>query len=89
MAFDYAFSALYKEDKALAKKIGQLCDRAVLLDIQAESVYWKPYRNTVVSNTTGAVYDQYLQSNGQESGSKSYGEMIDLLLAYYRNFNET
>ena len=89
MAFDYAFSALYKEDKALAKKIGQLCDRAVLLDIQAESAYWKPYRNTVVSNTTGAVYDQYLQSNGQESGSKSYGEMIDLLLAYYRNFNET
>ena len=84
MAFEYAFSALYKEDRALAKEIAQLCDEGVLRDIQAESDYWKPYRNTVVSNASDKVYDQYLQSNGQESGIKSYGKMLDLLLAYYK-----
>lgn len=89
MAFEYAFSALYKEDLALAQKIAKLCDPGVLRDISYESEYWKPYRGTPISNASGAIYDSYLQSNGQESGRKSYGEMIDLLLAYYRNFNET
>ena len=81
MAFGYAYNALYKEDKDLAKKIAKQCS--------AGDDYWKPYRNTVVSNTTDRIYNNYLQANGQESGLKSYGEMIDLLLAYYRNFNQT
>ncbi len=89
LAFEYAFSALYKEDQALAQKIAKLCDQRVLSDIRCEDEYWKPYRGTPVSNASGAIYEGYLQSNGQESGTKSYGEMIDLLLAYYRNFNET
>lgn len=88
LAFEYAFSALYKEDKALAQKIAKLCDQRVLLDIRFEDEYWKPYRGTPVSQASGAIYEGYLQSNGQESGTKSYGEMIDLLLAYYRNSNE-
>ncbi|HPD88336.1 MAG TPA: DUF3810 domain-containing protein [Oscillospiraceae bacterium] len=32
-----------------------------------------------------AVNDAYLKANGQQSGSKSYGEMVDLLLAYARS----
>lgn len=88
MAFQYAFSALYDEDVDLARKAAQLCDKGVLRDIQAEDAYWEQYRDTVISNTSGAIYEGYLQSNDQESGLKSYGEMIDLLLAYYRNFNE-
>ena len=27
--------------------------------------------------------DSYLQFNNQESGVKSYGEMVDLVIAYY------
>lgn len=88
MAFEYAFSALYGEDPALAQKIAQLCGEGMLRDLQAQDDYWKPYRHTVVGETSQQVYDQYLQSNGQESGIKSYGEMVDLLLAYYRNHKE-
>ncbi len=88
MAFEYAFDALYDEDLELAKKIANLCDAGVIRDIRAENAYWEPYRNTVVSEVTGEIYEGYLQSNDQQSGLKSYGEMIDLLLAYYRNFNE-
>ncbi len=89
MSFGYAYNALYKEDKELAKKIAKQCSAGLLADIRAEDAYWEPYRNTMVSNTTDKIYENYLQANGQESGLKSYGEMIDLLLAYYRNFNET
>ncbi len=88
MAFGYAFNALYDEDIELARKIARLCDAGMLRDISFEDAYWEPYRNTVVSNTSSEIYDQYLQSNNQESGIKSYGEMVDLLLAYYRNFGE-
>ena len=88
LAFGYAFNALYEEDLELAREIAQLCEEGMLRDIQWESDYWAPYRNTVISNTSNQIYDQYLQSNNQESGIKSYGEMVDLLLAYYRNFDQ-
>ena len=73
----------------LAREIAAACDAAVLRDIQAEDDYWNQYRNTVVSEISDEIYEGYLQSNNQESGLKSYGEMIDLLLAYYRDFSET
>lgn len=88
LAFEYAFNALYEEDIELARKIAMLCEPGMLRDIQYEDDYWAQYRDTVISEISEEVYDGYLQSNGQESGTKSYGEMIDLLLAYYRNFNE-
>lgn len=88
MAFEYSFSALYTEDTALAQKIAKLCGAGMLRDLQAQDRYWNPYRHTVVGETSQEVYDQYLQSNGQESGIKSYGEMVDLLLAYYRNHKD-
>lgn len=31
------------------------------------------------------VNDAYLKANGQENGLRSYGRMVDLLLAYYRD----
>lgn len=87
MAFEYAFSALYGEDTALAQKIAKLCGEGMLRDLQAQDAYWAQYRHTVVGDSSQQIYDQYLQANGQESGIKSYGEMVDLLLAYYRNHN--
>lgn len=84
MAFEYAFDALYDEDLDFAKKIANRLDAGVIRDIRAEDAYWKPYRHTVVSEMSGEIYEGYLQSNNQQSGLKSYGEMIDLLLAYYR-----
>lgn len=89
LAFGYAFNALYDEDVELARKIAEQCDEGMLRDLQWESDYWDQYRHTVISDTSSEIYDQYLQSNNQPSGLKSYGEMVDLLLAYYRNFNET
>ncbi len=88
LAFGYAFDALYDEDTELATEIARLCGEGMLRDIRWESAYWEPYRDTVISDTSSEIYDQYLQSNDQPSGIKSYGEMVDLLLAYYRNFNE-
>ncbi len=85
MSFQYAFNALYEEDTDLARQIAQLCGEGMRRDLQAEDDYWAAYRNTPVSNASEKIYNGYLIANDQESGIKSYGEMVDLLLAYYRN----
>ncbi len=84
LAFDYAFAKLYDDDINLAKKIAKRLDRGVIDDINYESEYWDKYFGTVVAKTSDKVYNTYLEANGEESGTKSYGEMVDLLLAYYR-----
>jgi len=84
MAFNYCYSALYNENVDLAKQIANMCDDGIITDVVAEDNYWAPYRNTVVSQVSGEVYDTYLNLNDQQSGLKSYGEMIDLLLAFMR-----
>lgn len=83
MAFNYCFNRLYEEDITLAKKVANMCDGGVIDDIVFEDEYWEKYIDTPVAEATDKVYDGYLQSNGQQSGTKSYGEMVDLLLAYY------
>lgn len=84
LAFDYAFSELYDDDITLAKKVAKMLDSGVINDINYESEYWDKYFGTAVAQTTNKVYNTYLEANGEESGTKSYGEMVDLLLAYYR-----
>ena len=83
MAFNYCFNRLYEEDITLAKKVANMCDSGIIDDIVFEDEYWEKYIDTPVAEATDKVYSGYLQSNGQQSGTKSYGEMVDLLLAYY------
>ena len=84
MAFTYCYPRLRSADKERAVEIARsLCDGA-MRDITADDEYWEPFRKTTVSEVSGAVYGGYLGANGQESGLKSYGEMVDLLLALQR-----
>lgn len=84
MAFEYAYPKLYDEDKEKAKAIANTLDEGILNDIRASSEYWAKFEKTVTSEVSDKVYDGYLNANGQSSGLKSYGEMVDLLIAYYR-----
>ncbi len=45
--------------------------------------YWAQYRDKGTYKTAAAVNNAYLQANGQTDGSRSYGRMVDLLLAEY------
>ncbi len=83
MAFNYCFEKLYDADISLAKEIAAMCDKGIVIDMTYESQYWKKYFGTPVADAGDVVYDSYLQVNGQQSGIKSYGLMVDLLIAYY------
>jgi hypothetical protein len=59
----------------------QLSD-AVWRDLQAAGAYWKQFEGPVQEAST-KVNDAYLQANLQEDGVRSYGRMVDLVLAWY------
>lgn len=84
LAFGYALNQLASEDYEAATAVAQTVQAGVVRDDEAESRYWSQYRNTVVSNTAGEIYETYLESNNQSEGLKSYGKMLDLVIAWYQ-----
>ena len=54
----------------------------VVADLRADNAYWAQFRG-VVSKVSDTVYDGFLKSNGDTDGSKSYGVVTDLLVAYF------
>ena len=52
-------------------------------DLAAQSAYWDQFRDKAVQKVSNQVYDGFLKSYGEESGIQSYGEVVDLLVAYY------
>lgn len=61
---------------------GQLNERA-RADMNANNQFWDKYESTV-AEVANQVNDAYLKINSQEDGVKSYGRVVDLMLAYYR-----
>lgn len=63
---------------------------AVSIDLVANNEYWDQFEKPVVGDTTvgeiaDKVNDAYLKANDQTDGTKSYGRVVDLLLAEYKN----
>jgi hypothetical protein len=54
-------------------------------EMVAYNEFFEKYRDNVVADISGAVNDSYLQSQGQSAGSRSYGMVVDLAVAYYKN----
>jgi len=54
---------------------------AVIRDLEAESNYWKAF-DTPIAQLSETINDQYLKANRDEEGVKSYGGVVDLLLAW-------
>lgn len=77
-------NALYDQDPDMYFKIRDKYSSGVLKDIRANSEYWTKYEDTVISTVSNKINDTYLKANNQSDGVKSYGRMVDLLLAHYR-----
>ncbi len=79
----YAGNALAAQDiETYSRLYGQLNARSIE-DLQANNAFWRRYDGKVAEAAT-KVNDTYLKINSQQEGVKSYGRMVDLMLAYYR-----
>lgn len=76
---------LYKSDPEKYTPLFQRYSSAIVRDIKAYNAYWKNYEGEVEEAFT-TLNDNYLKFNRQEEGVKSYGMMVDLLLAYREKY---
>lgn len=77
-------NALYGQDTDLYFEIRGIYSEGLVKDIRANTDYWAKYEDTVVSAVSNRINDTYLKANAQTDGVKSYGRMVDLLLASYK-----
>lgn len=82
-ALIYAGNELYKSDPDRYGELRKNYSTGMILDLAAINSYWKKYE-TPVQEFSSSVNDTYLKANRQEDGVKSYGRMVDLLIAEYR-----
>lgn len=87
LAYIYASNALYGTDRSAADEIYAKLSDGVKRDLANNSAYWKQFEGPV-ADAADHVNDSYLKANKQEDGVKSYGRMVDLLLAEYRTEKE-
>ena len=87
LALIYAGNALAGQDMELYGELWSTYHEGMGRDFRDNSAYWKQYEDTVISETADKVNDVYLKANEQEDGVKSYGRVVDLLLAEYREKN--
>jgi hypothetical protein len=84
LALTIAGNALYDQSIDLYFQIRDQYSEGVLRDIMAKKAYLQNYDNRVISTLSHKINDTYLKANSQTDGVKSYGRMVDLLLAKYR-----
>lgn len=84
LALIYSGNALAGQDMELYGELWTGYHEGMIRDFADNREYWKQYEDTVISETADKVNDVYLKANEQEDGVKSYGRVVDLLLAEYR-----
>ena len=83
LALIHSMNALADKDIVTYRAMQKQYSEGVKKDIEADNEFWKRYSGKV-EKLSNDVNNSYLKSNGQNDGTKSYGRMVDLLLAQYK-----
>ncbi|QUH21307.1 DUF3810 domain-containing protein [Alkaliphilus sp. B6464] len=87
LALIHSMNALSVEDAELAANLSTTYSDELKRDIRSYTEFWKGYKGKV-NETANRVNDTYLKINGEKEGTKSYGRMVDLLLAHFIKHGE-
>ncbi len=82
--YEYVRSALYSADKDAYSELRKGEALPVQYEMYSYSLFFDKYRDNVVADVSGSVNNTFLQSQGTP-GTKSYGMVVDLAVAYYRS----
>ncbi len=82
--FEYVTNALYSADSKMYYDVISKTDTRVRGEMIAYSNFFEKYRDSVASEVSDVVNDTYLKTQGQSAGSASYGMVVDLAVAYYK-----
>ena len=79
---EYVLNALYSADQKLWEETYKKLDHRAIYEMIAYNDFYEKYRDNVVGEISGAINDAYLQANGTV-GTRSYGLVVDLAVAYF------
>jgi len=82
MGYVHLSNALYRVDRTAWETIRSSLPDSVRADLRANNEYWAA-NHTAFTDASQKVYDSFIKSNGDPNGVRSYGMVVDLLLAYY------
>ena len=85
--YEYVINALWRADKDLYYKAVAHLNDEVKHEMTAYNRFYDKYRESTVSQVSNTVNNSYLQSQGTP-GTRSYGMVVDLAVAYYRGLEE-
>lgn len=80
----YATNALAKTNPEAYRALYQDLRPEIVEELKRRSEFWNQFDGKI-AEASSKVNDTYLKINNQEQGIKSYGRVVDLMLAYYRN----
>lgn len=87
MAFRYCYNALVSvgttTSAAAANEIYAGINSQMLQDLNNYRDFYNKNQSDKASNFANSVNDTYIKVSGDESGTKSYGEVTDLLVSWY------
>ena len=81
--YEYLMSALSSK-REIRREISASLDPRVMNDLVCYSNFFDKYRSNPAATVSDTVNNTYLLAQGTE-GAKSYGLVVDLAVAYYRN----
>ena len=88
LAYIYAGNALYSADyQAWQRQYSKLCPE-VLHDLQVLNQSLARFENTKANELGSRANDALIKATGQTEGIRSYGRVVDLMLAYFSAENE-
>jgi len=82
--YEYVGSALYRANADLYWKSYRALPQNVINEEVAYSKFFDQYRDNVAADISQATNNFYLQSQGAPDGTRSYGLVVDLAVAYFR-----
>lgn len=82
-AYEYVANALWRADRELYYQAVAHLNTEVKAEMAAYNDFYEKYRESTVSEVSGTINNSYLQSQGTP-GTVSYGMVVDLTVAYYR-----
>lgn len=83
LAYIYCSNALYSYDKEMWGQTRAHCSEGVGRDLGERNEYWKQFEGPV-QETSNKVNDQFITSQGDSDGVRSYDRVVNLIVGYYR-----